>query len=38
MRPIQAHTVARAMIEAMRQARPGVRIVESAELQDLGDA
>ncbi|HYN58037.1 MAG TPA: NAD(P)H-binding protein [Rubrivivax sp.] len=38
VRPIQAHAVARAMIEAMRQARPGVRIVESAELQDLGDA
>jgi uncharacterized protein YbjT (DUF2867 family) len=38
VRPIQANTVARAMIEAMRQAQPGVRIVESGELQGLGSA
>lgn len=36
VRPIQAACVARGMLEALRQARPGVRIVESAELQDLG--
>lgn len=37
VRPIQARTVARGMSKALRQARPGVRIVESAELQDLGN-
>ena len=36
VRPIDAGTVARGMIEALREARPGVRIVESAELQALG--
>lgn len=36
LRPIKAQTVARGMIKALQQARPGVRIVESAELQDLG--
>jgi uncharacterized protein YbjT (DUF2867 family) len=36
MRPIEARTVARAMIAALLEARPGVRIVESGELQDLG--
>jgi uncharacterized protein YbjT (DUF2867 family) len=36
VRPIRAGTVARAMIAALRQSRPGVRIVESGELQDLG--
>lgn len=35
-RPISAATVARAMRRAMAEARPGVRIVESAELQDIG--
>lgn len=36
LRPIKAGTVARGMLVALQQARPGVRIVESAELQDLG--
>lgn len=36
VRPIAAATVARAMIAALRQPQPGLRIVESAELQDLG--
>ncbi|MGL6110405.1 MAG: NAD(P)H-binding protein, partial [Rubrivivax sp.] len=36
VRPINARTVARGMIKALREARPGVRIVESAELQNLG--
>lgn len=36
VRPIAASTVARAMVAALRAARPGVRVVESAELQDLG--
>jgi uncharacterized protein YbjT (DUF2867 family) len=35
-RPIAAATVARAMVRALAEARPGVRIVESAELQTLG--
>jgi len=35
-RPISAATVARAMMRALADARPGVRIVESAELQELG--
>jgi len=35
-RPIAAATVARAMRRALAEARPGVRIIESAELQDLG--
>jgi len=35
-RPISAATVARAMRSALAEARPGVRIVESAELQDIG--
>jgi uncharacterized protein YbjT (DUF2867 family) len=35
-RPIAAATVARAMLRALDQARPGVRIIESAELQELG--
>ena len=35
-RPIAAATVARAMRRALAQARPGVRFVESAELQDMG--
>ena len=35
-RPISAATVARAMRRALAEARPGVRIVESAELQELG--
>jgi len=38
MRPINAYTVARAMIEALRQARRGVRIVESGALRALGQA
>ena len=36
VRPIQARTVARGMITALRQQRPGVRIVDSGELQELG--
>jgi uncharacterized protein YbjT (DUF2867 family) len=36
VRPIQARTVARGMLAALGEARPGVRFVESAELQDLG--
>jgi uncharacterized protein YbjT (DUF2867 family) len=35
-RPIEARTVARALVRALHEGRPGVRIVESAELQDLG--
>ena len=35
-RPIAAATVARALRRALADGRPGVRIVESAELQDLG--
>jgi len=35
-RPIEAATVARAMLRALHEARPGTRIVESAELQTLG--
>ena len=36
MRPINARTVARGMMVALRQAQGGVRIVESGELQELG--
>ncbi len=36
VRPIQARVVAQDMVTALREARPGVRIVESGELQDLG--
>ena len=36
VRPINARTVARGMMVALRQQQPGVRIVESAELQELG--
>jgi uncharacterized protein YbjT (DUF2867 family) len=36
VRPIQARTVAKGMLAALREARPGVRVVESAELQALG--
>ena len=35
-RPIDAATVARALRRAVAEARPGVRTVESAELQELG--
>ena len=35
-RPIDAATVARAMQRALAEARPGMRVVESAELQELG--
>jgi uncharacterized protein YbjT (DUF2867 family) len=37
-RPIQASTVARALLRAAAQARPGVHILESARLQELGRA
>jgi uncharacterized protein YbjT (DUF2867 family) len=37
LRPIKARSVARGMLTALRQAQPGVRVVESAELQDLGN-
>lgn len=36
VRPIAADAVARGMMTALQQQRPGVRIVESADLQDLG--
>jgi len=36
VRPIHARTVARGMMVALRQQQPGVRIVESGELQELG--
>jgi uncharacterized protein YbjT (DUF2867 family) len=36
MRPINARTVARGMMVALRQEQSGVRIVESGELQELG--
>jgi uncharacterized protein YbjT (DUF2867 family) len=36
MRPIKAPTVARGMMVALRERQPGVRIVESGELQELG--
>jgi len=36
VRPIEARTVARGMMAALRERRTGVRIVESAELQRLG--
>ena len=35
-RPIEAARVAQAMLRAVEQARPGVRILGSAEMQDLG--
>jgi len=35
-RPVAAATVARAMRRALAEAGPGVRVVESAELQELG--
>lgn len=37
LRPIDATAVARGMMLALQQRRPGVRIVESGELQELGD-
>lgn len=37
-RPIAALTVARALRVALAQARPGTRILSSAEMQDLGGA
>ena len=38
VRPIPAEAVARAVLRALREARPGVRVVESAELHTLGAA
>ena len=35
-RPIQASTVARALLRAVAQGEPGMRVLESAALQDLG--
>jgi uncharacterized protein YbjT (DUF2867 family) len=35
-RPIEARTVARALVRALAEGRPGLRVIESAELQDLG--
>lgn len=35
-RPIQADFVARALLRAVREGRPGQRILESAEMQSLG--
>ncbi len=37
-RPIGAAVVARAMIAALAEGRPGVRVIDSAELQRLGRA
>lgn len=37
-KPIAAATVARAMLAALGQARPGLRVIESGELQRLGGA
>jgi uncharacterized protein YbjT (DUF2867 family) len=37
-RPIAADTVARALRRALAEARPGVRVIESAELHGLGRA
>ena len=36
LRPIQADTVARAMLRATAERRPGARVIESDELQRLG--
>jgi uncharacterized protein YbjT (DUF2867 family) len=36
VRPVPAEIVARGMVAALKEARPGVRIVESAELHTLG--
>ncbi len=36
LRPINARTVARGMMVALHQKQPGVRVVESGELQELG--
>ena len=38
LRPIKAAVVARAMLAAMNQNRPGMRVLDSAELQQLGHA
>jgi uncharacterized protein YbjT (DUF2867 family) len=35
-RPIEAAVVARALLRAVREARPGVRVLSSAEMQVLG--
>lgn len=35
-RPIDAASVARALLRAVQEGRPGVRVLESAELQELG--
>ena len=35
-RPVQAAVVARALLRAVRQAQPGVRVLSSAQLQELG--
>jgi hypothetical protein len=36
VRPIEAATVAKAMIAALEQATPGTRVLSSAEMQRLG--
>ncbi|MBI5255124.1 MAG: NAD(P)H-binding protein [Burkholderiales bacterium] len=38
LRPIKADTVARGMLVALAQARPGLRVVESDELHSLAEA
>ena len=38
VRPIEAHTVARALVRAMAEAQPGVHVLSSARLQQLGAA
>jgi uncharacterized protein YbjT (DUF2867 family) len=35
-RPIAAATVARALVRALEQAEPGLRIIDSSTLQRLG--
>jgi uncharacterized protein YbjT (DUF2867 family) len=35
-RPIQAASVARALLRAVREGRPGQRVLSSAEMQSLG--
>jgi uncharacterized protein YbjT (DUF2867 family) len=35
-RPIEAERVARALVRALAEARPGLRLLGSAEMQDLG--
>jgi uncharacterized protein YbjT (DUF2867 family) len=36
VRPIEAHTVAQALLHATLEAAPGVRVLSSAQMQELG--